>query len=464
MSISSLNSIEKKWLIDELIQLGAIKIGDFTLKSGQKSNLYFDLRLIYSSPHLLNEVVEMFANLYSHNNSHDYAHNSFYDLVCGVPSAGIPYATAFSIKTETPMILVRKEPKGYGTGQLIEGIWKSGDKVFLIEDVMTTGSSTLEIIEILEKEKLHVDSVGVLIDRRTQNIKNDMMHIDVYSLLTINDIEEYLKLNAFKDSSENILNTMLERQFTNPLATYLWDIVIKKQTNLCLSIDVTNSSEILPLIELVGDHICLLKIHYDIFPYNEMITISSKINKLAEEKNFLILNDRKYADIGSVIQRQIDIEQKSFGNFHAVTAHSLFGNESLNGLTDSKVDIFLVAQSSSLNNLISDNYSKKTIKNGHLAKVPGFICQNRIELDNNYNHNQYTYNPENFLHLTPGVNLNLSADKLGQMYRTPEEAIVRDKCDIIIVGRGIYASSNIEDTIKQYKTEGWYALIKRYTK
>jgi len=295
-----------------------------------------------------------------------------------------------------------------------------------------------------------------VIDRRalTGNVSN------VISLLTINDIQEYLKLKELKMVPDYNLNKMKERQLNVPLAQRLWDIMLNKRTNLCLSIDVEGVGEILPLIESVAEHICMLKIHYDIFPNEDVSMISSRINQLAEEKGFIVLNDRKYADIGSVVKRQIATEQKAFGKFHAVTAHGLFGRDSLEGLRESKVGIFLVAESSSKNNLITYEYTNSTILNGYEEDVPGFICQKRTDLD--YTSYMYECKPENVLHLTPGVNLESKGDSLGQTYRTPEDAIIRDGCDIIIVGRGIYESKDRLEATKAYRTAGWDALKKRY--
>jgi orotidine-5'-phosphate decarboxylase len=162
-------------LVQSLKQIGAIQFGDFTLKSGQKSSYYFNLRLIYSYPRVLREVVDMI---------HETVKAETYDRVSGVPTAGIPYASVYSICHDVPMIMLRKERKDHGTHSLVEGAFKKGQTVLLIEDVTTTGASILESCQQLESEGLIVKTIVTIIDRRP-NIDADGLIIK--SLLTVAD-------------------------------------------------------------------------------------------------------------------------------------------------------------------------------------------------------------------------------------------------------------------------------------
>jgi uridine monophosphate synthetase len=83
-----------------------------------------------------------------------------------------------------------------------------------------------------------------------------------------------------------------------PLATYLLRLIHLKRTNLCVSADVTTSTDLLRLAEEVGDHICVLKTHADIIHDFNDRTIRG-LNELAERKKFLVFEDRKFGDIGS---------------------------------------------------------------------------------------------------------------------------------------------------------------------
>jgi uridine monophosphate synthetase len=88
-----------------------------------------------------------------------------FDRIAGLPYAAIPVATAISLQSGWPMIYPRKETKAYGTQSAIEGPFTPGERVVVIDDLITTGGSKFEAIEKLEKEGLEVSDVAVLVDR-----------------------------------------------------------------------------------------------------------------------------------------------------------------------------------------------------------------------------------------------------------------------------------------------------------
>ncbi len=143
-------------LIDELCNLGALKFGTFTLKTGLVSPFYIDLRPTISSPQLLIKIADVIKEAVK---------DSSFDLVSGVPYTALPFATVFSIRQNIPMILLRKEKKIYGTGKMCEGIFRQGQKCLVIEDVITSGQSILEAITALEDEGLIVQDIVSLVDR-----------------------------------------------------------------------------------------------------------------------------------------------------------------------------------------------------------------------------------------------------------------------------------------------------------
>jgi uridine monophosphate synthetase len=143
-------------LADALLEAGCVQFGDFTLKSGKRSPIYFDLRRLISSPRLLERVAAAYLPLLA---------ALAYDRIAGIPYAGLPIATAISLLNGSPMIYPRKEVKAYGTRASVEGDYHAGDRVVLVDDLATTGGSKFEAIERLENEGLHILDVVVLIDR-----------------------------------------------------------------------------------------------------------------------------------------------------------------------------------------------------------------------------------------------------------------------------------------------------------
>jgi uridine monophosphate synthetase len=145
-------------LADGLLEAGCVKFGDFTLKSGLKSPIYIDLRLIISHPKLLAQVAQAYLPL---------IRNLSFDRIAALPYAAIPIATAISLAGSYPMIYPRKEAKAYGTKAEIEGEYHPGETALVIDDLATTGGSKFEAIEKLTGAGLVVKDVVVLIDRQS---------------------------------------------------------------------------------------------------------------------------------------------------------------------------------------------------------------------------------------------------------------------------------------------------------
>ncbi len=145
-------------LADDLLSAGCIKFGEFTLKSGLKSPIYIDLRLIITYPKLLTQVGAAYLPVLQ---------NLKFDRLAGLPYAAIPIATAISLQGNYPMIYPRKEVKAYGTKAEIEGDYHAGETAVVIDDLTTTGGSKFEAIEKLTGAGLLVKDVVVLIDRQS---------------------------------------------------------------------------------------------------------------------------------------------------------------------------------------------------------------------------------------------------------------------------------------------------------
>src|SRR5687767_11432355 len=105
-----------------------------------------DLRLFVSYPKLLKKVAKAYADLIK---------NTQYDRLVGVAYAALPIAGAVSLELERPWVFVRKEglAKGYGLQNAIEGEYKAGERALIIEDLVTKGTSIMEVIPVLEQYK-----------------------------------------------------------------------------------------------------------------------------------------------------------------------------------------------------------------------------------------------------------------------------------------------------------------------
>lgn len=155
--------MHKRSLLHQLFEIEAVRFGSFPLKSGLISPIYIDLRRAFSFPKTLVAMAEaLFAKV----------HTQKFDLICAVPYAAIPLATAISIQHTIPLILLRKELKNYGTKQRIEGVFQNGQKVLLVEDVITLGESVLSAIDYLEAAGLVVEDVAIFTDREQGAMEN----------------------------------------------------------------------------------------------------------------------------------------------------------------------------------------------------------------------------------------------------------------------------------------------------
>jgi orotate phosphoribosyltransferase len=144
-----------------LVKTGAIRFGLFKLSSGKLSPYYIDLRMIPGDPKALHTVIEIYEMMTRSKIS-----ATSFDRVAGVPTAGVPYASILAYKLTKPFLYVRRDAKTHGAGRRIEGQLVPGERVVLVDDLITTGKNTLEAAEAIRAEGGEVEHAIVLIDRQ----------------------------------------------------------------------------------------------------------------------------------------------------------------------------------------------------------------------------------------------------------------------------------------------------------
>ena len=205
---------------------------------------------------------------------------------------------------------------------------------------------------------------------------------------------------------------------------------------------------------------------------------------MSEELDFIIFEDRKFADIGGSHICAVHFTSRlanSTGNTvalqysagvhkiadwsHLTNAHPLPGPGIIKGLSSVGVPkgraLLLLAEMSSAGNLATGDYTAQAVQMARDAGpefVIGFIAMNRVDQHGTAKEG------EDYLMMTPGVGLEAKGDAMGQQYRTPREVVLDSGCDVIIVGRGIYGKSGEEEVrqeAERYRIEGWKAYEER---
>ncbi|GAB3067766.1 orotate phosphoribosyltransferase [Virgibacillus ainsalahensis] len=143
-------------LARNLLAIKAVQINTekyFTWTSGIKSPIYCDNRLTMSHPEIRNKISKIFAEIIENMEEKP-------DVIAGCATAGIPHAAWLADRLDLPMVYVRSKPKSHGKGNQIEGEFKASQNVLVIEDLISTGGSSIEAAQALDHEGANV--IGVL--------------------------------------------------------------------------------------------------------------------------------------------------------------------------------------------------------------------------------------------------------------------------------------------------------------
>jgi orotate phosphoribosyltransferase len=162
---------------------GAIKFGDFTLASGEKSRYYVDIKNVVTKPKLLaiicNHILDEIIDLDNH-----------VDYIACVELGSVPIGVGVSIRTGLDLIIVRKEEKDHGIKSKIVGEFEKDKHVLLVEDVTTTGESVIQGAQVLRYAGLIVKNVISIVDRNEgaeENLRKE--ELNLIALVVVNKLE-----------------------------------------------------------------------------------------------------------------------------------------------------------------------------------------------------------------------------------------------------------------------------------
>lgn len=169
-------------LAKKLIEVKAVKFGEFVLASGKKSNVYVDIKIASTYPDVLKLIVKAMAEKLKDLN---------FDKIACIELGGVPLAVALSLELNKPYVILRKQRKDHGVKADHVGEIRENEKFVVVEDVTTTGNSALSVVERLRSHKADVVGVVVVVDRE-EGAKDKFDKF--ISLLTLSQLLDFEKI------------------------------------------------------------------------------------------------------------------------------------------------------------------------------------------------------------------------------------------------------------------------------
>ena len=209
MKTEKLNLGKKDEMADILLKIDALKFGVFKLSSGKASPYYIDLRVVPSFPDAFREICDFYSNYITK----EIGLKNF-DRIAGVPIAGIPFASQVAYSLKKPFLYVPKNPKMHGRERRVEGILVSGDKVLLLDDLVTTGLTLKKAAESVRAEGGIVTGAVAFLDRE-ENGKQllEKSNIKLHALLKISEIAKTLyDIGAIDEESLKTIHKQIKKQ------------------------------------------------------------------------------------------------------------------------------------------------------------------------------------------------------------------------------------------------------------
>lgn len=196
---------DKKAIAEKLLQINAIKLSiqkPFTWASGWKSPIYCDNRKALSFPFIRDFIKSEMCNIIFQ--SFEKA-----DMIAGVATAGIPWGAMAADQLKLPYIYVRPKPKEHGLGNQVEGYYVAGKRVVVVEDLISTGKSSLQVVDVLKSEGLEVEGMVSIFTYGFETAKKAFEKYNL-TLKSLTDYDSLIALAIEKNSiSEHDQKTLL---------------------------------------------------------------------------------------------------------------------------------------------------------------------------------------------------------------------------------------------------------------
>lgn len=188
-----------------LNKIGALKFGVFKLTSGKISPYYIDIRMVPSFPDAFQEIRDFYVSFIKE----EIGVQNF-ERVAGIPVAGIPFASLIAYNLKKPFLYIRKGVRLHGRQRRIEGVLTPGDRVLLVDDLITTGLSLVKASKAIMAEGGVVSDAVVLLDREEGGKERlEENGIRLHPLLNMDEIAD--KLHELGTIDKEQLKTILKQ-------------------------------------------------------------------------------------------------------------------------------------------------------------------------------------------------------------------------------------------------------------
>ncbi|UOE92898.1 orotate phosphoribosyltransferase [Alkalihalobacillus sp. LMS39] len=206
----------KREIVSHLLDIKAVALkpnDPFTWSSGLKSPIYCDNRLTLSYPTVRRAIADGLVQLIEQ-------HFAGVDVIAGTATAGIPHAAWVSERMELPMAYIRSKSKGHGKGNQIEGVINEGDRVVIVEDLISTGGSVITAAEAVREAGAEVVGVVAIFTYGLESGQTNLQNANIEAV-TLTDYDVLLEVSLERNEITNDQIEKLKQWRENP-ASEAW--------------------------------------------------------------------------------------------------------------------------------------------------------------------------------------------------------------------------------------------------